>query len=116
MSNSSSNSGGIGVLGLLGVAFVALKLMGVIDWSWWYVTLPFWGELALGLMILIPYLIYLLFQSMKKKRKLRKSIDIMKTKQSARLLTKPKNRFQTKMDEMMEISKEAKISKKLDES
>lgn len=46
MSNSS-NSSGIGVLGLLGVVFVTLKLTSVIDWSWWYVTLPFWGGVAL---------------------------------------------------------------------
>jgi len=38
----TSSSGGIGVLGLLGVVFVTLKLCGVIDWSWWWVTAPFW--------------------------------------------------------------------------
>ena len=47
MSNSSSSSSGIGVFGLLGVAFVVLKLTGYINWSWWLVTLPFWGGLAL---------------------------------------------------------------------
>lgn len=31
-----------GILGLLGIVFVVLKLIGVIDWSWWIVTLPFW--------------------------------------------------------------------------
>lgn len=50
--NSSSNSGG-GVLGLLGVVFVTLKLCGVIDWSWWWVTAPFWGGFALLLVILL---------------------------------------------------------------
>ncbi len=51
MSESTNNttSGGIGVFGLLGVLFVALKLLGFIDWSWWWVTLPFWGGLALVL-------------------------------------------------------------------
>ena len=44
---SGRSSGGIGVLGLLGVVFVTLKLVGIIDWSWWLVTLPFWGRLAL---------------------------------------------------------------------
>ena len=44
---SSSSSSGIGVLGLLGVVFVTLKLTGYIDWSWWYVTMPFWGGFAL---------------------------------------------------------------------
>lgn len=53
MSKQSSSSGGIGVLGLLGVAFVVLKLMGYIDWSWWYVTLPFWGGAAVVLGILL---------------------------------------------------------------
>lgn len=38
---------GPSILGLLGVAFVVLKLVGVINWSWWWVTLPFWGPLAL---------------------------------------------------------------------
>lgn len=53
MSQKSSSSGGIGVLGLLGVAFVILKLCGVISWSWWWVTLPFWGGFALVLVILV---------------------------------------------------------------
>lgn len=47
MSNTTSSSSGIGVLGLLGVVFVTLKLAGVIDWSWWWVTAPFWGGFAL---------------------------------------------------------------------
>ncbi len=33
-------------LSLLGVLFVGLKLGGVIDWSWWWVTLPFWGGIS----------------------------------------------------------------------
>lgn len=45
--SSSSSSGGIGVIGLLGVVFVTLKLLGYIDWSWWWVTAPFWGGFAL---------------------------------------------------------------------
>lgn len=34
-------------LGLLFVLFVALKLTGVIAWSWWWVTAPLWGGLAI---------------------------------------------------------------------
>lgn len=33
----------LSILGLLGLLFVALKLVGVIGWSWWWVTAPFWG-------------------------------------------------------------------------
>lgn len=41
------------ILGLLGVAFVVLKLVGVINWSWWWVTLPFYGPVILLIVILI---------------------------------------------------------------
>jgi hypothetical protein len=51
--SKSSSSGGISVLGLLGVVFVTLKLCGVIDWSWWWVTAPFWGGFALLLAALL---------------------------------------------------------------
>lgn len=56
-SDNSNNSGGVGVIGLLGVLFVGLKLGGVINWSWWYVTMPFWGGLALVGIGLTLYLI-----------------------------------------------------------
>lgn len=51
--NIDSSSSGVSVLGLLGVAFVVLKLCKVITWSWWLVTLPFWGGLIIVLIILI---------------------------------------------------------------
>jgi hypothetical protein len=53
MSNQNqvaAGSAGFSTLSLLGVAFVILKLCKVIDWSWWWVTLPFWG----GLVIVVP--------------------------------------------------------------
>jgi hypothetical protein len=49
MSKSSSSSSGVSAIGLLGVLFVGLKLTGYIDWSWWWVTAPFWGGVALVL-------------------------------------------------------------------
>jgi hypothetical protein len=57
MASSSSSSGGIGTFGLLGVVFVTLKLMGYINWSWWWVTVPFWGGIALLLSIPLIMLI-----------------------------------------------------------
>lgn len=38
---------GISTSALLGIAFVVLKVCGVIDWSWVWVTAPFWAPLAL---------------------------------------------------------------------
>lgn len=42
----------ISTASLLGVAFVILKLTGVIDWSWWCVTMPFWLGAALYAVLL----------------------------------------------------------------
>lgn len=40
--NSSSSSGGIGFCGLLTIVFITLKLVGYIDWPWWWVLAPLW--------------------------------------------------------------------------
>lgn len=59
--SSSSSSSGIGVFGLLGIVFVVLKLLGitaVATWSWWWVTLPFWGGIAIALAIFVVYRIF----------------------------------------------------------
>lgn len=55
---NNSNSNSIGVLGLLGVAFVVLKLTDVIAWSWWYVTLPFWGGIVIAIVILLLFFMF----------------------------------------------------------
>lgn len=54
-SNSSTKAAGgsIGFSGLLGLLFIALKLCGVIDWSWWWVLAPFWIPVALVVVIII---------------------------------------------------------------
>lgn len=49
---------GIGLFGVLGIVFTVLKLVGVINWSWWLVLLPFYGGLAiLGIVLIIVALI-----------------------------------------------------------
>ena len=55
--NNNKDSGGVGVVGLMGVVFVVLKLVGVIDRSWWWVTAPFWGSLAIAIAITLIYVI-----------------------------------------------------------
>ncbi len=42
------SSGNLSTLGLLGIVFVVLKLCGVVGWSWWWVTAPFWGGVVLA--------------------------------------------------------------------
>lgn len=43
----------VSFLSLLGLLFIGLKLTKCIDWSWWWVLSPFWGPLALILVISI---------------------------------------------------------------
>ncbi len=61
MANSSSSSSGIGVGGLLLVAFIVLKLCGVITWSWWWVLSPLWIGFAIAVVILFFYILFKMF-------------------------------------------------------
>lgn len=51
-SSSSSSSSGIGFFGLLTIVFITLKLLNVIDWSWWWVLAPLWIPTSIVLIIL----------------------------------------------------------------
>lgn len=62
----NTNYGGVGFLGLLTILFIALKLTGVIFWSWWWVLSPLW----IPWVIVVPILlIAFIFVSIPKKRK-----------------------------------------------
>lgn len=54
MSKKVETSGGIGFFSLLFLVFLVLKLVGVITWSWWWVTAPLWGP------FLVCFTLYLL--------------------------------------------------------
>lgn len=40
------------ILSILGLIFITLKLIGYINWSWWYVLMPFWLPIVVGLLII----------------------------------------------------------------
>jgi len=40
-------------ISILTLMFVAAKLMGYIDWSWWWVFCPIWIEAAISIAVLI---------------------------------------------------------------
>lgn len=44
-------SSGVGCLTIFGIVFVCAKLFGVIDWSWWWVLAPFWGQIVIALLV-----------------------------------------------------------------
>jgi hypothetical protein len=47
----SNTESSIPIVGLLGLLFIILKLIHVIDWSWWWVLAPFWIPLAIGILV-----------------------------------------------------------------
>jgi hypothetical protein len=58
MNKNNASSGGLGLTGVLTVVFVVLKLIGVIDWSWWWVLSPLWIDLILCVIFIVGLAIY----------------------------------------------------------
>ena len=62
MNNEKTTSGGIGFGSALLLTFIILKLVGVIDWSWWWVLSPIWIPvvllLAVSVLLFVVYKIY----------------------------------------------------------
>lgn len=50
-------SGGPSLGALVFLVFLILKLVGTIDWSWWWVTAPLWGPIVLCLGIALVGLV-----------------------------------------------------------
>lgn len=56
--NKTTVSGGVGFTGLLQVVFIALKLMGIINWSWLWVLSPAWISIAIYVLLAIVVVIW----------------------------------------------------------
>ena len=50
---------GVTSLSLLGIAFIVLKVMGQITWSWWWVLAPFWIPVVIAVSIVFFVLLLL---------------------------------------------------------
>ena len=48
---------GSSFLDMLAVTFIVLKLIHVIDWSWWWVLSPIWIPLAIALLLVFLWAI-----------------------------------------------------------
>lgn len=53
-------TGGIGFFGLLTIVFITLKLIGYINWSWWWVLSPLWIPLV-GLLVTLAVVFIFIF-------------------------------------------------------
>jgi hypothetical protein len=47
-----NNSGNLSLSLIIFVVFLTLKLSGIIDWSWWWITSPLWLPFALVLVVI----------------------------------------------------------------
>ena len=73
--NVSNYGGGVSFTGLLTIAFIVLKLTGVINWSWLWVLLPVLVPIVIVSFLLLGYLfiaIFLIIVSRKSKTNLKK--------------------------------------------
>lgn len=59
------NKNGVGFGGMLTIAFIVLKLCGVIDWAWVWVLAPLWIGFGLTLLVVIVCFIAALIASMR---------------------------------------------------
>lgn len=54
---NDNRSGGIGFFGLLTIVFITLKLIGVINWTWFWVLSPVIFCVGLNVLVLVICLI-----------------------------------------------------------
>lgn len=55
--NTTASSGGLGIGGVLQIIFIVLKLLNLIEWSWWTVFLPTFISLGITIIALSIWLI-----------------------------------------------------------
>jgi hypothetical protein len=51
--NKNNSSSGLGLSSVLTIIFVVLKLVGTIDWSWWWVLSPTLISIGLWVVLII---------------------------------------------------------------
>lgn len=88
MSNNRTVSVQVGPGGatLIFITLLLLKVFGYVDWSWWIITLPLWGGLALlaviGLIVLAVAAI-MDARDKRKRKKVRAEREAMREKRIA---------------------------------
>lgn len=52
------HKGGIGFVGTLTIIFIVLRLLNLIDWSWWWVLSPIWISALLFIGFIVMLVIF----------------------------------------------------------
>lgn len=63
MNNEKTTSSGIGFGSALLLTFIILKLVGVINWSWWWVLSPIW--IPIVLLLAVSILLFVVYRIVK---------------------------------------------------
>ena len=58
MENKTTVNGGLGFVGLLTIAFIVLKLLGVITWSWVWVLSPIWISAVIYVVVVLMVILW----------------------------------------------------------
>lgn len=67
---SAGATASIGIADIFLVVFVVLKLVGVINWSWWWVLSPFWIAVAIyAIVVAVIVVLYKVDQRPARKKK-----------------------------------------------
>lgn len=59
MNKNSDASSGLGITSVLTIIFIVLKLVGVIDWSWWWVFSPTLIGIGASILFFIGVIIFI---------------------------------------------------------
>lgn len=62
MEDKNNTSYGINFLELLAIVFIALKLTGYIQWSWWLVLAPLWFPIIPIIILILVLIIIEIFK------------------------------------------------------
>lgn len=63
--DKNSGSSGLGLTSVLTIIFVVLKLVGVINWSWWWVLSPILIDIGLAIIVALIYVAYVVHDNKK---------------------------------------------------
>ena len=66
MDKNNTKGIGLGIFDVVGVVFIILKLCKIIDWSWWWVTAPFW--LPAIIVILLSLIMAIIIEGQNKRK------------------------------------------------
>lgn len=102
MSNNNSSSGGVGFSSLLLIAFIVLKLCGVINWSWWWVLSPAWIGAGVVLILLAVLGVFKLVEHLKTKKVVNKQGQL-------------KSKWEERLEQMQNQQRQRENQRALDE-